>query len=106
MTSPLCQVKEGAGAWQATSGGVNVAAGAAVTIDLIDKTVRSWQLSCISADDDSDPTMPNAQIAASIDHTTLQASFVDNATPIFVKKIDAHYKSTGCPTRNRVYPFS
>lgn len=75
MPSPLCQVKEGAGAWQATAGGVNVTAGATITIDLVDKTVRSWTVACISTDDLSSASTPNTAIAGSINAITKQATF-------------------------------
>ena len=45
MPNPACQVKEGAGAYSATTNGVNVSAASAVEIDLIDKACESWSIS-------------------------------------------------------------
>ncbi len=51
MVSPLCQVKEGAGAYASTTNGVNVTPSATITIHLIDTSADSWSISCASTDE-------------------------------------------------------
>lgn len=59
MPSPTCEVREGAGSWQATSAGVNITTSAAYTIRLSSAAgVNSWSISCISTDE--------SQVAATI----------------------------------------
>lgn len=53
MVSPLCEVKDGAGAYVSTTNGVNVTPGNTVTIHLIDSSASSWSISCIYTDDQS-----------------------------------------------------
>lgn len=60
MPSPLCEVKDGAGAYQPTTAGVNVTAGNTVTIHLIDSAAGSWSCDCVYTDDLSDLATVNA----------------------------------------------
>ena len=53
MTSPLCEVQNGAGPFQATTYGVDVTPGAEVTIRLA-TSADVWSIRCISADETSD----------------------------------------------------
>ncbi len=57
--SPNCEVREGAGSFVATSGGVNVLAGAALSIRLADATdVDQWFLEVLGTDElSSEPTL-------------------------------------------------
>lgn len=52
MPSPLCLVKEGAGAFQPTTTGVNVTPNASLTIGLASTDgVYSWSLTCVGTDE-------------------------------------------------------
>ena len=51
MVSPLCQVKDGAGAYVATTNGVNVTPANTITINLIDTSADSWSITCASTDE-------------------------------------------------------
>ena len=51
MVSPLCEVKDGAGAYVSTDNGVNVTPGNTITIHLIDTSASTWSISCIYTDD-------------------------------------------------------
>lgn len=51
MVSPLCEVKDGAGAYQPTAGGVDVTSGNTITIHLIDTSASSWTVSCTGTDE-------------------------------------------------------
>jgi len=51
MVSPLCEVKDGAGSYQATTGGVDVTSGNTITIHLIDSSASTWSVSCTSTDE-------------------------------------------------------
>jgi hypothetical protein len=53
VPSPICQVKDGGGAYQATSTGVNVTPGNTVTINLIDTSADSWLIECVYTDETS-----------------------------------------------------
>lgn len=53
MVSPLCEVKDGAGAYVSTANGVNVTPGNTVTIRLIDSSASTWSISCVYTDDQS-----------------------------------------------------
>jgi hypothetical protein len=53
--SPICEVKEGAGAFVSTTGGVDVSPGSDVTIRLKSQSdVDSWSIECVTTDDTSD----------------------------------------------------
>jgi len=58
--SPTCQVKEGAGAWQDTTDGVDVTAGSSLTIRLVDTSPYAWSLECIGTDETNSVTAVNA----------------------------------------------
>lgn len=51
MVSPLCEVKDGAGAYVSTTGGVDVTTGNTITIHLIDSSATTWSISCTSTDE-------------------------------------------------------
>jgi hypothetical protein len=53
MVSPAVEVKDGAGAYASTDGGVDVTPGNTITIHLIDSSADSWSISCITTDDTS-----------------------------------------------------
>lgn len=54
MVSPLCEVKDGAGAYVSTTDGVDVTPGNTITIHLIDTSADTWSISCVYTDDLSD----------------------------------------------------
>ena len=58
--SPTCQVREGAGAWQDTTDGVDVTAGSSLTIRLVDTSPYAWSLECIGTDETNSVTAVNA----------------------------------------------
>jgi hypothetical protein len=63
MPSPLCQVKDGAGAYQPTTDGVDVTPGNTVTINLISSAgVILWEIACITTDDESDAATVDASL--------------------------------------------
>jgi len=70
--SPTCQVKEGSGAWQDTTDGVDVTAGSSLTIRLVDTSPYFWSLECIGADETLDVTSINAGL--SVNNATKQAT--------------------------------
>ena len=79
MPSPICQVKVGAGAYQATTFGVDITPGAVVTIKLADITdVDSWTIYCLSTDELSDKAAIN--LALVIDNPTKTATFTAPAS--------------------------
>ena len=52
MASPACNVKDGAGAYNSTSGGNNVTPGNTISIQLASQAgVGSWSISCVYTDD-------------------------------------------------------
>lgn len=51
MVSPLCEVKDGSGAYGSTAAGVDVTPGHTITIRLADSNVNSWEIQCITTDD-------------------------------------------------------
>lgn len=65
MASPTVQVKDGGGAYQATTNGVNVTPGNTTTINLVSGAgVTTWQISCISTDETSTaPTLTVDNVA-------------------------------------------
>lgn len=74
MASPTCQVKEGAGAYQATTNGVDVASGASVTIKLADVSgVTTWSISCVATDETQDAATVTAGLT--IDSVAKTATF-------------------------------
>lgn len=62
MPSPLCEVKDGAGAYVSTDDGVDVTPGETVTIHLIDTSADTWSLSCVYTDDEADVDAVNASL--------------------------------------------
>ena len=73
MPSPICQVKEGAGAYQSTTYGVDVSASASLTIKLADTTdVNSWSIQCVTTDDTNVAATINGALA--IDNPTKTAT--------------------------------
>jgi hypothetical protein len=72
--SPTCEVKDGSGAYQATTSGVDVTVGNTITIRLSSQTdVDSWLIECATTDDTSDADTVTA--ALSIDSTNKTATF-------------------------------
>lgn len=51
MPSPICEVKDGAGAYGATTTGVNVTPANTITIRLSDSSVQVWSIECVDTDD-------------------------------------------------------
>lgn len=80
MPSPTCEVKEGAGAYQATTNGVNVAANASTTIHLVSSAgVNAWSIECIGTDELSSAATVNAGLT--VDSGAKTAAFTyPNAT--------------------------
>lgn len=87
--SPLCEVKDGAGAYQATTNGVNVTPTNTVTIHLIDTSADVWSISCVYTDETSDAATVTA--ALTIDPVARTATFTAPAagkTYIFQSKVN------------------
>ena len=75
MSSPNCLVQEGAGPFNATTGGINVAAGAAVSIKLTDTTgVATWSLQVLGTDELS--SAPSLTGVNSVTHLVTSPSTV------------------------------
>ena len=60
--SPTCQVREGAGAWQDTTNGVDVTAGSSLTIRLVDTSPYAWSLECVGTDENNDVSAVNGAL--------------------------------------------
>jgi hypothetical protein len=74
MTSPICEVKDGAGAYASTTDGVDVTPTNTVTIRLASQAgVDSWSISCVYTDDTSDADAINAALV--VDPITKTATF-------------------------------
>lgn len=74
MPSPMCEVREGAGAFQSTTHGVDVSASAVITIRLADQSdVQSWSIQCVTTDETNDAEAVTA--ALGIDSATKTATF-------------------------------
>lgn len=74
MPSPTCEVREGSGAYQSTTLGVDAAPGATITIRLADQAdVNSWSIQCATTDDTNDAEAINAALV--IDSATKTATF-------------------------------
>lgn len=74
MPSPACEVKDGSGAYSATTNGVNVTPGNTITIHLVSSAgVNTWSISCITTDDQSDAATVTA--ALTIDSVAKTATF-------------------------------
>ena len=74
MANPTVQVKSGAGAYAATTNGINAAAASSVVINLVSGAdVSSWQCSCIYTDDTTTVAGINASLA--IDNVAKTATF-------------------------------
>jgi hypothetical protein len=74
MPSPACQVKDGAGAYQATTNGVDVTPTNTVTINLVSSAgVSTWSIRCITTDDQSDAAAITAALV--IDSVAKTATF-------------------------------
>ncbi len=73
MVSPVCQVKEGSGAYGSTAAGVNVTPGATITIRLADANVDSWLIQCITTDELN--VAATIQASLSIDSQNKTATF-------------------------------
>jgi hypothetical protein len=88
MASPTCQVKDGAGAYQATTNGVNVTPANTVTINLVSGAgVTSWQIRCIYADETTTPS----SITLTVDSVAKTATFTAPAAGkalIFESKVN------------------
>lgn len=64
MPSPTIEVREGAGAWQSTTDGVNVTPGSVITGRLASVAgVESWSISVIGTDETSDKTAASAALS-------------------------------------------
>lgn len=89
MPSPLCQVKDGSGAYQATANGVDVTPGNTITINLIDTSADSWSIECVYTDELSDAATVTA--ALTIDSNLRTATFTapaEGRTYIFRSKVN------------------
>jgi len=74
MPSPICEVRQDAGAYVATTFGVDVRSGAAVTIRLADQSdVDSWSIQCVTTDELHDAAAITASLV--VDSATKTASF-------------------------------
>lgn len=74
MASPACEVKDGAGAYQATTNGVDVTPTNTITIHLVSSAgVSTWSISCITTDETSDADAVTA--ALTIDSVAKTATF-------------------------------
>lgn len=74
MPSPICEVREGAGAYAPTTFGVDVAPGALVTIRLADQSdIDSWSIQCVTTDELHAADAVTASLV--IDSATKTASF-------------------------------
>jgi hypothetical protein len=73
MVSPLCEVKDGAGAYQSTADGIDATPGNTITIHLIDSSADTWSIECVYTDDDSDADAVTA--ALTINQTLRTATF-------------------------------
>lgn len=74
MTSPFCEVKDGAGAYASTTDGVDVTPTNTITIRLASQAgVDSWSIACVYTDDTSDAEAINA--AMTVDATAKTATF-------------------------------
>lgn len=74
MASPTCEVKDGGGAYTATTNGVNVTSGNVITIRLASVTdVNTWSLTCVGTDDGTSTTAINALLT--VDNATKTATF-------------------------------
>lgn len=74
MPSPICEVKDGAGAYQATTSGVDVTPTNTVTIRLADQAgVNTWSIACATTDDLSDAATVTASLT--IDALNKTATF-------------------------------
>src|SRR6266851_8153651 len=72
--SPICLVKNGAGFFVPTINGVNVTAGATITIKLQDPSgVNVWALSCIGTDEHQVPVVITGSLT--IDQVSKTATF-------------------------------
>lgn len=89
MPSPACEVKDGAGSYQATTNGVNVTPTNTVTIHLIDTSADVWSIACVYTDDTSDAAAVTASLT--IDSALRTATFTAPAagkTYIFQSKVN------------------
>jgi hypothetical protein len=74
MPSPLCEVRDGAGAYASTTGGVDVTPANTITIRLISQAgVDSWSITCATTDDLSDAETVTA--ALTVDSLNKTATF-------------------------------
>jgi hypothetical protein len=74
MPNPTCEVREGSGAYQSTTLGVDVSPAAAITIRLADQTdVNSWLIQCATTDETNNASTINAALV--IDSATKTATF-------------------------------
>lgn len=93
MTSPICQVKDGSGAYNSTDNGVNVTAGDTITIKLYDTTgVVTWVPTLVGTDEGSttfvDPTsngfvLPTATIVSN----SLATGFNPSGGSFYIKEL-------------------
>jgi hypothetical protein len=90
MTSPICQVKDGGGAYQSTSDGVNVTPGNTVTINLVSSAgVGAWQISCVYTDETSDAATVTASLTInSVAKTATFTAPVAGKAYIFESKVN------------------
>ncbi len=74
MPSPICEVRENVGPYEATTFGVDVLAGSTITIRLADQSdVDSWSIECVTTDELNVPATINAALV--IDSATKTATF-------------------------------
>lgn len=78
MVSPLCEVKDGAGAYGSTATGVDVTPANTITIRLADPNVDSWLIQCITTDETN--VAATIQAGLTINSLTKTATFTGPAT--------------------------
>lgn len=107
MPSPICLVKDGAGANQATTSGVNVTPGNTVTISLNSAAgVNTWQITCIYTDETTGPSSINSGLT--VNNVSKTATFTAPATGkamIFQSVINGGLGPDGLPLASYTTTF-
>lgn len=90
MPSPACQVKDGGGAYSATTNGVNVTPSNTVTINLISSAgVNSWSITCIATDElSSAATVTSSLVIDTVAKTATFTAPVAGRAYLFQSKIN------------------
>lgn len=108
MPSPSVQIKDGAGAYQATTNGVNVTPGNVVTINLISTAdVQSWLCDCLYTDDLSDaPTVTASMTIDPVAKTATLVAPVAGRKYIFRSRINGGIGPDNLPTSTYTTTFA